>query len=338
MNPKNPKISVIIPVYKAEKSIHKCLDSLLKQTFRNFEVLLIDDGSPDGSGEICDKYANTYSFIHVIHQPNGGVSKARNVGIQYANGEWITFIDSDDYVEATFLNDFHIKENSDIDIYLQGYKIERNDLILCQHNFSVNEFSVIPFEQLFVEGESQCILNSPCCKLFSNNYIKSSDLKFDMNISYGEDHLFVLFYLCYVRKMAVSSAASYKYVYYDNESLSKRIVPCEELIYYTKSCYEIQQKLLRTNGIWNKKCISIVNTRSYSNLMRIIADTIIAGKLGKIEYCEIKKVSATILTYEGLKLRQKCLLFFLKRIPFVFSFIMFRLWISIKDIRKRTII
>ena len=99
-----PKISVIIPVYNAEKTLHRCIDSILAQTFSDFEVLLIDDGSKDKSGEICDEYARKDSRIKVCHKENGGVSSARNMGLDNAKGEWITFVDADDYIASDFLS------------------------------------------------------------------------------------------------------------------------------------------------------------------------------------------------------------------------------------------
>ena len=94
----NPKVSVIVPVYNVEKLLQRCIDSILAQTFTDFELLLIDDGSKDKSGEICDEYAAKDSRIRVFHKQNGGVSTARNLGIDKAQGEWIYFVDSDDIV------------------------------------------------------------------------------------------------------------------------------------------------------------------------------------------------------------------------------------------------
>ena len=91
-----PKISVIVPVYKVEKYINQCIDSILAQTFSDFELILVDDGSPDKCGEICDEYANKDPRIHVIHQENAGQGKARNVGMDQAVGKYIIFLDSDD--------------------------------------------------------------------------------------------------------------------------------------------------------------------------------------------------------------------------------------------------
>lgn len=114
-----PLISVIVPVYKVEKYIHKCVDSILSQTFTDFELFLVDDGSPDNCGKICDEYAEKDNRIIVIHKENGGLSDARNVAIDKANGDYLTFIDSDDYVSDNHLETLYnalIETNSDISI------------------------------------------------------------------------------------------------------------------------------------------------------------------------------------------------------------------------------
>ena len=95
------RISVIVPIYKTQKHLHKCVDSILAQTHRNLEVILVDDGSPDESGAICDDYAKKDSRIRVIHKPNGGLSDARNAGLEICTGEYIGFVDSDDWVGPT---------------------------------------------------------------------------------------------------------------------------------------------------------------------------------------------------------------------------------------------
>ena len=118
-----PKISVIIPVYKVEKYIHRCVDSILGQTFRDFELILVDDGSPDNCGAICDEYATKDSRIVVIHQENGGLSAARNAGIDWAfsnsDSQWLTFIDSDDWVHPEYLErllDVAVEHNVSVSI------------------------------------------------------------------------------------------------------------------------------------------------------------------------------------------------------------------------------
>ena len=97
------KVSIIVPIYNTRHMVERCLDSLIQQTYKNIEILLVDDGSTDGSGEICKVYKKNNEKISYIYQENQGVSKARNTGLQYATGKYITFVDSDDYVRKNFV-------------------------------------------------------------------------------------------------------------------------------------------------------------------------------------------------------------------------------------------
>lgn len=134
-----PEISIIVPVYKVEKYLRKCIESILNQTFSNFELILVDDGSPDLCGEICEEYAKKDSRIQVIHKANGGLSDARNVGIDNAIGNYIGFIDSDDYIEKdmfeTLYND--IKDNNS-DIACCGYYICYKNIKISNNNLDKN--------------------------------------------------------------------------------------------------------------------------------------------------------------------------------------------------------
>ena len=120
-------ISVIVPVYKVEKFIHRCIYSILAQTFKDFELILVDDGSPDNCGKICDEYALKDNRIHVIHKENGGLSDARNAGIDWAfansNSEWITFIDSDDWIHPKYLEAlYNAVKKSGCEISICGFE------------------------------------------------------------------------------------------------------------------------------------------------------------------------------------------------------------------------
>ena len=103
----DPLVSIIVPVYNAEKTLNKCVDSILNQTFQDWELLLIDDGSTDRSGELCDEYANKDSRVRVFHKINEGVSSARNVGLDNAKGQWITFVDADDWIDKNMYQELY---------------------------------------------------------------------------------------------------------------------------------------------------------------------------------------------------------------------------------------
>ena len=141
-----PIISVVVPVYNAERYLHRCINSLLSQTFQDFEILLIDDGSQDGSGLICDEYALKDARIKVFHKNNGGVASARELGITNASGNYIIHTDSDDWVERNYLEDlFNCSKESESDITICDYFIDINNSTkkICQHPSDVTPNIVI---------------------------------------------------------------------------------------------------------------------------------------------------------------------------------------------------
>ena len=115
----NPFFSIIVPVFNSVKSLRQCVDSILDQTINDFELVLIDDGSTDGSSELCDYYSTLDKRIKTIHKSNGGVSSARNIGLDIAEGKWITFVDSDDSVGIDWLSCFNVSTNADL--FVQGF-------------------------------------------------------------------------------------------------------------------------------------------------------------------------------------------------------------------------
>lgn len=141
-----PEISVIVPVYKVEKFLHRCVDSILNQTFRDFELILVDDGSPDNCGKICDAYAARDSRIHVIHQKNGGLSAARNTGIDWVMAEshshWLAFVDSDDWVHPQFLQQLYsAAEQTLCKISVCGFFRTEGDSLPEGEDFSIQRMS-----------------------------------------------------------------------------------------------------------------------------------------------------------------------------------------------------
>lgn len=211
----SPKISVIVPVYKAEKYLHRCVDSILAQTFTDFEVLLIDDGSPDKSGEICDEYAKRDSRVSAFHQENRGVSSARNLGLSYANGIYITFVDSDDWIESTYLKDFAIDSIIDYNILvIQGIKQlhPKWNRVIEMFNYKQEEIDLkLEPDLLYKRG----ILTNGCpvAKLFSNKILREHKIRFNEEISLNEDHLFCLDYILYVDKIMLRDSINYVYFY-----------------------------------------------------------------------------------------------------------------------------
>lgn len=181
-----PQISVIVPVYNVEKYLTQCIESILSQTYQEFELLLIDDGSEDNSGSICDHYSNIDSRVHVFHKENGGVSSARNMGIEHAQGEWVCFVDSDDWIDKdTFEYITGLWKGAD---FLQfGYR---------RTGGTASEYSYVPSKVLRYSTSVYCtkkIYHSAICGyLLKLNIIKKYKISFPNHIKYGEDQAFIL--------------------------------------------------------------------------------------------------------------------------------------------------
>ena len=189
---KTPCISVIVPVYQVERFIRKCLDSLLSQTFKDFEVILVDDGSTDESAKICDDFCLNDSRFHVIHKKNGGVSSARNIGLKYAIGEWITFVDSDDTVDQDYLLKLHqatIGNGNEI-LVVQGLKIINSnssiELRVFENQRYETENMYLVFQELHINKFGYI-----AGKLYRNQIIQQEHIQFDENIYFAEDLLFM---------------------------------------------------------------------------------------------------------------------------------------------------
>lgn len=331
MNETIPKISVIVPVYKAEAYLHRCVDSLLAQSFQHFEILLIDDGSPDRSGEICDEYARKDKRVRVFHKENGGVSSARNVGLDNAKGEWVTFVDSDDYVTDTYLNDFGLKQ-CDAEIYLQGYQIFRKGKQDCYISFQVEHVKIIPFYECFWEGEFRVIINYPWGKLFNLSIIKKYALTFDVSISYGEDHLFVLSYLNHICRTAVSPTSSYNYVCDGNGSLSTRVVPLDELFYYAEQTYKLQVGIMQDHVNGEEYFMKAIQKRIYSNIIITLRNFYFSDFVSWRSFSTIRTFykNKFIIKYIGIPFYQQCLLWLFLNLPTIMSYHLFALYVHIR--------
>lgn len=184
MNEITPKISVIVPVYKAEAYLHRCVDSILAQTFQDFEVLLIDDGSPDRSGEICDEYARKDRRVRVFHKENGGVSSARQCGMDNALGEYTIHADPDDWVEPTMLEELYKKaKEEDADMVICDlYRDEKGKSVYISQRPSALDYTTV-LHELFL-----FILYSSCWnKLVKRICYSKFNIKFPLELSNLED-------------------------------------------------------------------------------------------------------------------------------------------------------
>ena len=217
----NPLISVIVPIYNVEMYLQTCIERIIHQSFTDFELLLIDDGSSDGSGAICDAAARDDERITVIHKENEGVSTARNTGIELATGKWIAFVDSDDTIQMDYLQQlYHKAEEFDSDIVTSGIRYDYGD-----HNEEVvideSDVKSLQDEAGFVDLATQELITSPVSKLYKRDVIIDNSLRFDPNLSIGEDRDFNIRYLNVARTACSTLYVGYNYRQYTPGSLSK---------------------------------------------------------------------------------------------------------------------
>lgn len=216
-----PLVSVIVPVYNVKDYLEACIESIVNQSFDDFELILIDDGSSDGSSDICDIEASKDKRIRVIHKENEGVSVARNTGIECAGCEWITFIDSDDTVEKDYLKILYQKaQRVECDLITSGIIFDYgNDQKKC----SLEETEVKSFdrESDFIYMITQELITSPVGKLFKRHIIVDKCLRFDPSLSFAEDRDFNIRYLNAVKSACSTSYVGYRYRMFSPGSLTK---------------------------------------------------------------------------------------------------------------------
>lgn len=211
-----PLITIIIPVYNVEKYLKRCVDSVLAQTYRNFEVILIDDGSPDKSGELCDLFAEDDCRIRVFHTQNGGVSNARNIGLDNANGDYITFVDSDDYIHPDYLAELlkAVMEHKSSKIAVCSFYHVNSECTEFEEEskrcnfFDKSEINVFR-EYNYVKAY---VLKFIWCAIYDKEIIKK--IRFRSGLHLAEDSLFMAEAISLSPDIAIVNKSLYYYVNY----------------------------------------------------------------------------------------------------------------------------
>ena len=297
MNDIKALVSIIVPVYKVEQYLERCIESLLKQTYKQTEIILVDDGSPDKCPEICDLYAGKYEQIKVIHKENGGLSSARKAGFKSAMGEYILFIDSDDYIDENMAKKLieSIQER-DADIALCGY--------CTKYKNSISE-NFLPYKQEEISGKEN-IINNYILPLIGNaknainvpgflwiRMLKKELIKEDYFVSeneyFMEDHVFDLRYADSIKKIAIVNEPLYLYCV-NNESLSNR---------YRKNKWTMHMKFLSFYLTYlSERDIEKPDERIDGFIMTSIFSCIDNAVLGG-DYCQFK------IEMEKIKIEEK---------------------------------
>lgn len=262
-----PLISIIVAVYKAEGYLEKCINSLLKQTFKDFEILLIDDGSPDNSGIICDEYAKKDNRIQVYHKENGGVSSARQLGLNKAKGKYIIHADPDDWIEDDMLEELYSKaenENADMTIcdYYVDFKNSNKTTYVNQKPNSLEHIQVL--EDLFNN-----LHGSGCNKLIKKDCFDKFIISYPQEIKFCEDLYVNAALLKNNIKVAYLPKAFYHYVQYINTNSLTSSYSINTLL-HDKALVNTFDNLMQDHSVFiscHNKIVNIILKRAFNSRM-----------------------------------------------------------------------
>lgn len=252
----NPKVSVIVPTYNAERTIEICLNSLLLQTYDNKEIIVVDDGSTDQTADICDRFQKNNECVKVVHQKNAGVSAARNTALSNASGDYIVFVDSDDTVDSKYIED--LMAWVDYDFVTAGYYWQKQDLswqVKKFVNISVTKQDLKAYPSKFI---GKYYFGSPWATLMKKEIIDVAKLRFNEEIHSGEDTLFIFQYLQYVNSVKIIPLCGYRYHYYPNSLVNTkhrdfwkwRIRVENEILNFFEPC-NYEEKVVLLNRIFD---------------------------------------------------------------------------------------
>lgn len=325
-----PLVSIIIPVYNTEKYLERCINSIMEQTFKDYELLLIDDGSTDRSSSICDDYADKFENIRVIHKTNGGVSSARNTGIIEAEGKYIYFADSDDIVKPDGLESLVrcAEECKESQLVVAEYEYIFPNGNICYEQVSTN-FRYEGFQILNRVADFPWVYWATLCnKLYRADIIHKYNLHCHKNITIEEDLIFNFEYLKYVRYMVTSDIIVYSYCGNITSSTHK-----------SHSFYSYMTKLKRMSAIFEdfEKCEALdkIKARYFINDLKIIKSMYFENVSYSDRICAIHLLKdntinkfLSISKIEGLSNKIKYTI--LKVLPIRFVDIIFRFIVNIK--------
>lgn len=319
-------ISLIVPIYKVpEDLLRKCIESLIGQTYKNIEIVLVDDGSPDGCGNICDEYAKKDNRIVVVHQKNRGLSGARNAGYDIASGDWITLVDGDDWIEKETCEILSKYIKEDIDIICFGvikdygekkHYYKYNDKYIHEKIYENEEVKYMQYNLLDYNGNNAWAY----AKLINKKFIDKYSIKYDEKLRQGAEALeFNLRLFEKAKKIQFIKEYLYHYMYNDNSITAKHNVENHK---YVIKCFErIKEFIEKSNN--KEKLMKMF----YNRLLYVIVTTAISGyfnpnnnetykmkKKGYKEYLQNKLIQETLkkAEWKGIGLQRKIIIIFIK--------------------------
>ena len=277
--------SIVVPVYKVEKYLHQCVDSILTQSFSDFELILVDDGSPDNCSQICDDYAKRDERVKVIHKQNGGLVSARKAGLKVASGEFIVNIDGDDYVKQGYLKEFaSVISEHNVDVVCvsfveecEGVEKQNNDFNGFEGFYDRERLENEIFPFLLKNKNGKGFPSNICMKAFRKTLIEPVQLSVDDTIVMGEDYACVKPCIYLVNSMYVSKKCLYVYRFnpksitknkkaFDMYGIEKRINVIEKHVDLDKFDFREQSYRLITHSLFNAVCSQFYRKERYGTI------------------------------------------------------------------------
>lgn len=351
------KLSVVVAIYNVEKYVKKCVESLINQSSRNYEIILVDDGSTDSSGKIIDSYLN-YENIKIIHQKNKGVSVARNTGIENSNGEWLTFVDGDDYVEKNFINKIlNSIDEFDTDMLVFNYNafFNENNKIKCrtlpfdQDQYISDDkdlFQKRMISQYYKGGDKNAVVSSGTtwCKVIKNNIIKNNKLRFKPGLLKAQDTVFWLnttehvnriYYLrdcLYNYRLSAGSISSgKKYIKNSKEEFNNLINEYENFI----NSYKKDELFI---DAFNLRCIQVIMWNIDHNFFNINNNIKIRNRtnlLKDISYKKDYRKAINNANGKDLPIRIRLMLYFIKNNKFLEYYFVYKIYNFISLVKNK---
>lgn len=298
-------VSIIIAVYNAEKYIDNTIEAIRNQTYSNIQIVLVDDGSSDNSLEKCIAYSRIDERIIVIHQNNMGPGCARNVGIKASNGDYLVFVDADDYIDICFIEHLVLAiTEKDYDVAIAGYKKRYSNGIVesfVPKELDSNNTKLSDCLEYFAKNS---LIQGPCWKIFKKEIVLQNGIHFHENWKYGEDSYFVYNYLCFVLSWRTVPFAEYYYEIRNNGSLSSSFT--KEKISNSIELFQLLKKICDyTDDSWMGELMCGCFITYCDDLIKTNIKYI--GKIHNIKWAISELNSSKILTYYNEKHRIRIL-------------------------------
>lgn len=284
-------VSIVVPIFNSENSLQACIESIIKQTYDNFELILINDGSTDKSETICKQYANLDQRIHYINQVNSGASAARNHGIKIAKGEWILFIDSDDYISKSYLLDLiSLIKNTSVSLIVSPPIRKYNKGTVSSRPLLTNSYYLQKEGIINFINNGYLVYSEPHSKLFNAKIIKENNISFPEGMLIGEDAIFISDFLKHSECIITTSKQGYYYCDCETSIQRKKYDYRKELLWFSKLKSSYQELAKKYNLDLDTASFWIILSPMMNRYLQAV--------------CSCKNLSFQQMKYELLKLDQ----------------------------------